>query len=291
MPFGYTYKEIREMIRDVVLTTPMARDIVRKSGFRPGAGVRGIPRGGEKGWALAKKSDADYDVWWVPNGPYMRNWFTDPELEGLDQRVRTDVEFDAVGTNDDVGSPTQPAPVMAATWASINEPLRSGVNNQGQLGFIFNPWNVGPETDFKRWTEKATVHESFNEGNIFQLSSSATSTVGLADSWGLHHPQAVRFWRIQAYVQRSSSDAYLFGQVPSTLYLPGEEIKLQLDGGTGYYDSGWRVFPPNRTPQTAPEPTRLVLYEPTIRDPVIPFAELQCRLYEFPLFFDWMYGR
>jgi hypothetical protein len=36
LPLPRTYKEIEEMVRRKVLTTDMARKIVRKAGFRPG---------------------------------------------------------------------------------------------------------------------------------------------------------------------------------------------------------------------------------------------------------------
>jgi hypothetical protein len=37
LPLPRTYKEIEEMVRQKVLTTDMARKIVRKAGFRPGS--------------------------------------------------------------------------------------------------------------------------------------------------------------------------------------------------------------------------------------------------------------
>lgn len=39
MPFGKTYAEIKEMIEDIVLYVPMARAILRRSGWRPGFGI------------------------------------------------------------------------------------------------------------------------------------------------------------------------------------------------------------------------------------------------------------
>lgn len=74
--FRRTYNEIIEMLIKSVLTANLARDIVRRSGWRPGAGGDGggslgglIPAGGEPGdqlWYMDPQVPAS-PVWFKPN--------------------------------------------------------------------------------------------------------------------------------------------------------------------------------------------------------------------------------
>lgn len=62
MPYAKTYQQIEELIGRTLLNTLVAREIVRRSGIRPGSGT--VIPGGATDDILLKASDNDYDVEW-----------------------------------------------------------------------------------------------------------------------------------------------------------------------------------------------------------------------------------
>lgn len=267
-------------MRKTVLYTPMARAILRRSGYRYGATTRGIPSGGLKGDAVVKKSDADYDVWWAPNGPYTYNW------NELDQARMPPATTSSYSDDGSALLSVEPVPLAVNSFAHINQPLRSGVDNQDDYGFKWNPW--------------AFDHSSSSGGLVitgtWRVESPEFSNTGFKEGAmrgdkSLHPIPAGLQYRLQAYITRCSSECTI--SVRSSLDTPDTGDTYNITA-PGYFDSGWvdRDMTPGAIGNNNNYASmRVEFFDGGMRDPAIPFFDIQMRTFETTNFFDWMYKR
>lgn len=90
MPFGKTYQEIIEMIKDALLYVPMCRAIVRRAGFVPGSGAGGSPKTLPLwlGGSYAAQSRFGYNAFNFPKGA---NLYPPLSLPSTHQHTLTDL--------------------------------------------------------------------------------------------------------------------------------------------------------------------------------------------------------
>lgn len=261
----------------------MARAILRKSGFRAGATSRGIPPGGLKGYAVVKKSDADYDVWWAPNGPYTYNWL---ELD------YPHFPEGPVTVSDDGPAflSVEPVPVSVNSFAHINQPLRSGVDNQDDYGFKWNPWKFSAGTG--AWSDVGGG--TINRGPSTLFTNTGFREGAMRGDKSMYPIQAGTQYRLQAYITRCSPDFVIYVRNSlDSVNNPelGDEYHISAPG---YFDSGWvdLDMTPGELGNNDNYGSRLVeVFDDGMPDPAIPFFDIQVRTFEVPNFFDWMYAR
>lgn len=292
--FPQYWERVRRLIRRSVLDESLARDIVRKGGIAPGDEGQGLPPGGRKGRALVKKSDADYDARWTPNGPYTYDWndFSDEGYErGPDGNLDPDYARSFLRGNS--GPPMfacEPVPVATAIWQQINMPLRSGTSNQSSLGFKFDAWKI----------EESFTTGSVLTGSWFEPDDSVTEGpfefAQLIEQRSMIHNQAPREFRLQLYVTQASSSAVI--SFIHELYATGPSEYVLAIPGAGYYSSGWQLFDQEMVDPfpIGGVPIEQSYFTVRLKDdvsekPAVPFCELQVRTWEFPPWFDWMYER
>lgn len=277
--FPRFYRAVKEMFTDVVRETAIAREIVRKSGFKPGrAGsgdepnLFGVPRGGKKGYALVKRSDEDFDCEWQPHGPYVYDWneylpeqwntwipIEVTETAGRQIAIRKD-------TSPDIA--IEPVPQVIESWVHINEDLRQGVDNDDAKGFVFERWRTAtrsvPRTPPATGSALWSFYEpdpTFVTDEVFFNTISGTDPAWQYDGtdlpvdfgWGYRcigmnaAPSRVR---VQAYITECSERAFfslgldstgVHGPISRYYYdeVTARNVLYLSIEGPGYYDSGW----------------------------------------------------
>lgn len=315
-----TYQRIWEMIEEVLLLPETVEAMIRKSMARMGASQGAeeveIPDGGLKGWALVKKSNADYDAEWQPHGPYIydfgqysplgsqwKTWLpwsqnqpasTYPWSIGVTpDRVKDAVPF----------FPPEPVPVVSQSFAHINLPLRSGVSPPaGFRGFDFDNWEqvlgVGgfPSGPTKSYAKKKTTPLTPTAPAAGEAALVGTTLAGSDKAYIMQGSE--RAFRVQLYLTRCSSQVFVQIAAPGYGWWDGVAqtaanmfvfFKRLYPGGPGYFDSGWIEWvPANRTGfglGTGKEMGGIFIGDTVDTDISLAFAEMQVRLYEHK---DWL---
>lgn len=286
MSFPRVYSALKEMVHNIVLETRVARTIVRRSGFRVGAGAAvdaiGVPAGGEKGYALVKKSNEDFDAEWQPHGPYTYDWNA-YEDQWWTYRGRPPQEQSGAiqwwYKDNPPGYAVEPVPIVDQTFSHINRPLSSGVDNDASLVFQFDRWAAlrqieDIDTVVWTWVDRRTgpttsptfkTNPTYSwDGDPTKMRSSwpsgpgtgaAAPTGGGGANWSMSGrslglASAPTAMRLQAYVTDCSDDAWW--EIAATRWFADHDPRAVAEGnahlkrlplsGPGYFDSGWLEF-------------------------------------------------
>lgn len=233
MAFRRTYDEILELIKKQLLSTPLARAIVRKSGVRPGSSTSG--EDGEPGFlfasgdpwdAIVKLSDTDYNVGWRKNG-------IGPE-DGL---------------LPDVGNSGPPCNLRALQFLRLRDSLlRSGTSNGDRFGYAFDRHGrhtqeiAGPSFGFYYERQDYGGASQYNldyQGRFVVGSGTNRDIIDEVNSFT--GPQA----RVIAYITRAdfpwTINLRLLLSTSATPTVPATHL---INGtGTGRVVSDWLDFP------------------------------------------------
>lgn len=271
--FGKTYAEVREMIKAMLTTTQMSRDIVRKAGVRPGSGTgepfqMELPEGGEAWHTITKLSDEDFDVGWRRNGqgPLIPDT-SDPATAAFTQN----------------SSFLWPCNARILTWTRLRDSLlRSGTNNSSRFGFALDAYEEHHRVDpffgvglVDRWYARDddwrffgawfTLHEehpdwSQNRDYVFWDLPAVPAT---------NDPSGPREFRFTVYVTRADY-AYSIRIAQEDFFSPADII-IDRGTATGRWVSDWITYNPNHGLTLAIAPT---IAEQANNTPIVPTFEV-----------------